>query len=117
MSMPDEIRWDAPLPADHPPGESRLFRTSSLGCSSFDRYLVTSEGRLLLVGNGWHDDPAFEDPSRAPGRCRIPWGRPVAVGRRASKLSGSLHPRNAGVDAASGRRRAVEFRCHRLHEI
>ena len=66
MSMRDEIRWDAPLPPDHP-SESRLFRTSSLGHSTCDHYVVTPVGRLLLVGNGWQDDPQFDSSEgRAP---------------------------------------------------
>ena len=66
MSMLDEVRWDAALPADHPSGANRLFRTSSFGCPCFDHYVVTPEGRLFLVGNGWHDDLEFEDPQRTP---------------------------------------------------
>jgi len=66
MSMPDEVRWDAALPADHPSGANRLFRTSSFGCPCFDHYVVTPEGRLFLAGNGWQDDLEFEDPQRTP---------------------------------------------------
>jgi hypothetical protein len=60
VGMMDEIRWDAALPADHPPG-SRLFRTDSFGQPCDDHYVVTLSGRLLLVGSGWRDDPQFED--------------------------------------------------------
>ena len=59
MSMRDEIRWDAPLPAGHP-SNSRLFRTNSLGEACENHYVVTPAGRLLLVGNGWQDDSQFE---------------------------------------------------------
>jgi len=55
MSLYDEIRWDAALPEGHP-AESRLFQTKSLDCPSWDYYVVTPQGRLLLVGNGFEDD-------------------------------------------------------------
>jgi hypothetical protein len=55
MGLYDEIRWDAALPPGHPPG-SRLFQTKSLDYPCLDRYIVTAEGRLLLVGNGFGDD-------------------------------------------------------------
>jgi hypothetical protein len=54
MGMIDEIRWDAALPEGHPP-EDRIFQTKSLD-PSWEHYLVTPEGRLLLVGNGWQDE-------------------------------------------------------------
>ena len=67
MSLRDEIRWEAQLPADYPSGGNRLFRTGSFGMACWDHYVVTAEGRLLLVGNGWRDDPEFTDISgRSP---------------------------------------------------
>ena len=54
MGLYDEIRWDAALPKGHPP-DSRLFQTKSLDSPCLDRYVVTPEGRLLLVGNGIGD--------------------------------------------------------------
>ena len=54
MGLYDEIRWDAALPEDHPPAD-RIFQTKSLD-PCLDHYVVTPEGRLLLVGNGWQDD-------------------------------------------------------------
>jgi hypothetical protein len=54
MGMFDEIRWDAALPEGHP-AEDRIFQTKSLD-PCLEHYLVTPEGRLLLVGNGWRDD-------------------------------------------------------------
>ena len=54
MGLYDEIRWDAALPEGHPP-DDRIFQTKSLD-PCLDHYLVTPEGRLLLVGNGWQDD-------------------------------------------------------------
>jgi hypothetical protein len=53
MGLFDEIRWDAPLPEGHPP-DSRLFQTKSLD-PCMDYYVVTPEGRLLLVGSGFED--------------------------------------------------------------
>lgn len=60
MGMFDEIRWDAALPEGHPP-EDHIFQTKSLD-ACLEQYLVTAEGRLLLVGNGWQD----EDLEHAP---------------------------------------------------
>ena len=48
MGMYDEIWWQAELPPGHSP-EKRLFQTKSLH-RCLDRYVVTSEGRLCLVG-------------------------------------------------------------------
>jgi hypothetical protein len=53
MGLFDEIRWDAALPEGHPP-DSRLFQTKSLD-PCLEHYVVTPEGRLLLVGNGFED--------------------------------------------------------------
>ena len=67
MSLCDEIRWDATLPEGYPP-DDRLFQTKSLDYSSWDYYAFTSDGRLLLVGNGWDDDAGLSaetDISRA----------------------------------------------------
>ncbi len=58
MGMYDEIWWQAELPRGHSP-EKRLFQTKSLH-RCLERYVVTSEGRLCLVGNGWQDDGPFE---------------------------------------------------------
>lgn len=55
MGLFDEIRWDAALPEGHP-ADDRLFQTKSLDPSML-RYVVTAEGRLLLVGHGWDDEP------------------------------------------------------------
>jgi hypothetical protein len=57
MGLYDEIWWEAELPAGHPP-DNRLFQTKSLD-PCLDRYVVTLEGRLRLVGNGFQDDAAF----------------------------------------------------------
>jgi len=57
MGMYDEIWWQAELPHGRSP-EKRLFQTKSLH-RCLDRYVVTSEGRLCLVGNGWQDDGEF----------------------------------------------------------
>lgn len=54
MGLFDEIRWDAALPEGHPP-DSRLFQTKSLD-PCLDQYVVTPEGRLLLIGNGFEND-------------------------------------------------------------
>lgn len=54
MGMFDEIRWDAALPEGHP-SDDRIFQTKSLD-PCLEHYLVTPEGRLLLVGSGWQDD-------------------------------------------------------------
>ena len=54
MGLYDEIRWDAALPIDHPP-DDRIFQTKSLD-PCLEHFLVSPEGRLLLVGNGWEDD-------------------------------------------------------------
>jgi hypothetical protein len=58
MGMYDEIWWQAELPRGHSP-ESRLFQTKSLH-RCLERYVVTPEGRLRLVGHGWQDEGAFE---------------------------------------------------------
>jgi len=54
MGMYDQIRWDAALPEGHAP-DDRIFQTKSLD-PCLEHYLVTREGRLLLVGNGWEDE-------------------------------------------------------------
>lgn len=54
MGMFDEIRWDAALPEGHP-ADDRIFQTKSLD-PCLEQYLVTPDGRLLLVGNGWQDE-------------------------------------------------------------
>lgn len=54
MGMFDEIRWEATLPAGHPE-DSRLFQTKSLD-PCLEHYVVTREGRLLMVGNGWQEE-------------------------------------------------------------
>ena len=53
MGLYDEVRWDAALPEGHP-AEDRIFQTKSLD-PCLDHFLVTPDGRLLLVGNGWQD--------------------------------------------------------------
>lgn len=63
MGLRDDVYWEAELPEGHSE-EHRLFQTSSFH-NCLDRYVVTKEGRLLLVGNGWQDD---EEPfTGAPG--------------------------------------------------
>ena len=62
MGMYDEIWWEAELLEGHPP-ESRLFQTKSLE-RCLDRYVVTREGRLCLVGNGLQDDGPFDGGQR-----------------------------------------------------
>jgi hypothetical protein len=57
MGMYDEVWWDAELPTGHPPA-GRLFQTKSFD-RCLDRYIVTAQGRLCLVGNGWQDDGPF----------------------------------------------------------
>jgi len=57
MGMYDELWWEAELPVGHPP-DDRLFQTKSFNCC-LDRYVVTPQGRLCLVGNGWQDDAPF----------------------------------------------------------
>jgi hypothetical protein len=54
MGLYDEVRWDATLPEGHPP-DDRIFQTKSLD-PGLEHYVVTPEGRLLLVGNGWQDE-------------------------------------------------------------
>jgi hypothetical protein len=54
MGLYDEIRWDAALPECHPP-DDRIFQTKSLH-PCLDQFLVSPQGRLLLVGNGFEDD-------------------------------------------------------------
>lgn len=66
MGLSDEIRWDAALPEGHPP-DSRLFQTKCLDYPSWDYYVVTPEGRLLLVGNGWEDDADLADAEISQG--------------------------------------------------
>jgi hypothetical protein len=61
MGLFDEIRWDAALPEGHP-FDDHIFQTKSLD-PCLEHYLVTPEGRLHLVGNGWED----EDLEHAPG--------------------------------------------------
>jgi hypothetical protein len=65
MGFYDEIRWDAVLPAGHPPG-SRLFQTKSLN-PCLDHYVVTAEGRLLLTGNGFEDYADVADAGTSRG--------------------------------------------------
>jgi hypothetical protein len=57
MGMYDELWWEAELPVGHP-SNNRLFQTKSFD-RCLDRYVVTQEGRLYLVGNGWQDDGDF----------------------------------------------------------
>jgi hypothetical protein len=66
MGLFDEIRWDAALPEDHPP-ESRLFQTKSLDDPCLDHYIVTPEGRLLLVGGGFYDGADLADAEISQG--------------------------------------------------
>lgn len=54
MGLYDEIRWEAPLPEGHP-ADDRIFQTKSLH-PCLEHFLVTAEGRLLLVGSGWQDE-------------------------------------------------------------
>ena len=65
MGLYDEIRWEAALPKGHPP-DSRLFQTKSLD-PCLDHYVVTPEGRLLLVGNGFEDDADLADAGISQG--------------------------------------------------
>lgn len=65
MGLYDEIWWEAELPSDHPPTD-RLFQTKSLD-PCLDRYVVTAEGRLRLVGNGWCDDEDFKGGGEQEG--------------------------------------------------
>jgi len=65
MGLFDEIRWDAPLPEGHPP-DSRLFQTKSLD-PCMDYYVVTPEGRLLLVGSGFEDGADLADREISQG--------------------------------------------------
>ena len=58
MGLYDEIRWDAELPAGHPE-DNRLFQTKSLD-PCMEHYVVSPDGRLLLVGNGFNDEQGFE---------------------------------------------------------
>ena len=58
MGMFDEIWWEAELPAGHSP-TSRLFQTKSFD-SCMDRYVVTDDGKLRLVGNSLQDHEPFE---------------------------------------------------------
>lgn len=58
MGMFDEVWWHAELPFGHSTG-NRLFQTKSLH-RRFDRYVVTTDGRLCLVSNGWQDEGPFE---------------------------------------------------------
>jgi len=64
MGLYDEVRWDATLPEGHPP-DDRIFQTKSLD-PGLEQYVVTAEGRLLLVGNGWQDE-ALEQPQPLQG--------------------------------------------------
>jgi len=66
MGLYDEIRWDAALPKGHPP-DSRLFQTKSLDDPCLDHYVVTPEGRLLLVGNGFEDGADLADTEISQG--------------------------------------------------
>ncbi len=66
MGLFDEIRWDAVLPKGHPP-DSRLFQTKSLDYPCLDHYVVTPEGRLLLVGNGFEDGADLADAEISSG--------------------------------------------------
>src|ERR1700729_2016109 len=63
MGMYDEVWWEAELPAGHPP-TTRLFQTQTLD-RCFDHYIVTQEGRLCLVGNGWQDDGPYDGTQRS----------------------------------------------------
>jgi hypothetical protein len=65
MGLYDEIRWDAALPEGHPP-DSRLFQTKSLD-PCMDHYVVTPEGRLLLVGSGFEDGADLADREISQG--------------------------------------------------
>src|SRR5580698_6870152 len=65
MGLYDEIRWDAALPAGHPP-DSRMFQTKSLD-PGLERYVVTVEGRLLLLVNGFEDDTNLADAATSKG--------------------------------------------------
>lgn len=58
MGMYDELLWQAALPEGHP-ADDRVFQTKSLD-PCMDHYVVTLDGRLLLVGNGWEDDTDLE---------------------------------------------------------
>ena len=46
------------IAAGHPPA-GRLFQTKSFD-RCLDRYIVTAQGRLCRVGNGWQDDGPFD---------------------------------------------------------
>lgn len=66
MGLYDEIRWEAALPKGHSP-DSRLFRTNSLDYPCLDHYVVTPEGRLFLVGNGFEDGADLADAEISQG--------------------------------------------------
>jgi len=65
MGLFDEIRWDAELPKGHPP-DNRLFQTKSLD-PCMDQYVVTAEGRLLLMGYGFEDSADLVDAEISEG--------------------------------------------------
>ena len=58
MGMYNEIRWDAALPEGHP-SDDRVFQTKSLD-PCLEYFVVTPDGRLILVGNGWADEDHLE---------------------------------------------------------
>jgi hypothetical protein len=66
MGLFDEIRWDAALPVGHPP-DSNLFQTKSLDDPCLDHYVVTTHGRLLLVGGGFGDSVELADAEISQG--------------------------------------------------
>jgi|SRR5271165_3613858 len=91
MGLFDEIRWDAALPEGHPP-DSRLFQTKSLD-PCLDHYVVTPEGRLLLVGGGF-DDTDLADAEILPGAIDVEFHgdmRMLSVGGQLEYLARFTH--------------------------
>ena len=89
MGMIDEIRWDAALPEDHPP-EDRIFQTKSLH-PSWEHYLVTREGRLLLVGHGWQDEDADRALNGTGVEVEFHGDCPARVAQRPARISGPFY--------------------------
>lgn len=123
MGMFDEIRWDAALAVGQA-NDDRIFQTKSLE-RCWDHYVVSPEGRLLLVGNGWEDEEDLSeatDISRAidvdfHGDLRLlsvkshrhylarfthgalEWVRPVADGDPWTKVAAAQMKRRSKVQA------------------
>ena len=111
MGLFDEIRWDAALPEGRPP-DSRLFQTKSLDYPSWDYYVVTPEGRLLLIGNGFEDDAGLSADTDISKGIEVEFHprHTVVVSEGTWRICGALHARSLGVDSSTCRRRALD-RC------